>query len=611
MNYVNRLFQYTKISKQSGNNIFLKLFSALFSIIFIFFIIYSFNIQVISSSKFVLKSSLLNVQEVYIQPLRGVFYDANDELLTKNVQRYDLYLRKKEYTEDKIRSAVSIIVQTLGRDEAELTSKFNTIKEEKFDLKVLNNLNSEEAYNLQNALKDIDYLYFKSGYKREYIYPQQFSHIIGYTSGVAAEDLSKGYEANDQIGRYKLEFQLEDQLKGVKGKSIFVGGVETREESQPGNNVFLTIDSNWQNSLYKILGNEIEYFGAAGGAGVIIDNSNGNVVAMVSYPGFDSNLFINGISNSKYQSYLKDRRNPLLDKAIGLQAAPGSTFKLITAYALLENGVVDENTTYYSNRCLNQKNFNFCEYHNLFYGNMDVVRAIYKSSNLFFCNNMLRMEDQGKLNQFVEAGKLFSIGEKTGINLVGEVAGNMDSPEYRQQVFKAKWFSGDTCNAAIGQGSIVTTPIQMAMVASVYENKGLYYQPNIISKITDQFGNIIEKPAPIVKKNIPISQKTLDLVGEGMSKVANYYDGTVYFYLKNVPGNIRAKTGTAEAYEKVGSQEVYRTHGWIVGNFDYKGKSYAFSMHMNYGGGGFYIARSLRKFVNCVYMNFASRCEDK
>ena len=227
---------------------------------------------------------------------------------------------------------------------------------------MLSNLTSEQAFNLQNDQKDLDDLYFDNTYKRQYLNPVTFAHIVGYTGTIAEEDLGNGYESNDQIGKYKLELQLEDQLKGIKGKMVSIGGIQTQEDSIPGDNVYLTIKTDWQNALYDILGEEVEYFGAAGGGGAIVDDSNGNVVALVSYPGFNSNLFVQGIDSATYEGYLTDREKPLVDKALSFQAAPGSSFKLITAYTLLENNIIDENTTYYSNRCINLGTSNFCEY---------------------------------------------------------------------------------------------------------------------------------------------------------------------------------------------------------------------------------------------------------
>lgn len=537
---------------------------------------------------------------------RGLIFDLNTNILAKNLEMYNLYIK---FSPNIDLDEINNISQRL-KDKIRIDYIPNDEIEEQKDILLSSYLTNHDLILIKDILEEYsDTLYYKKISIREYTNPYEFSHIIGYTGLVTEEDLAKGYTSDDTLGKYKLEKQYEDILKGTKGRVINVGGVEIEEPSEPGYNIYLTIDSTWQRSLYKILGRESDNLYAAGAAGVVVDNSNGNIIAMVSYPGIDTNQFVRGIGINDYNQLLEDRRRPLQDKAIGNAAAPGSTFKIITAVDLLENGIVDGNTTFFSNRCMGLGGgYDFCEFGKLFYGEMNVVRGLYKSSNLFFCNFLLRQDSKGEIDKFVNLAKLFNIGEKTGINLEGEIAGNMDSPEYREDYLGLKWFVGDTCNAAIGQGAILVTPIQMAMVASTIANGGVYYKPNIIQKITDNYGNTIEESTPQVLKNIPIQQTTLDLINQGMSQVAYNPEGTVYYYLHDVPGNLRVKTGTAEAYENIEGQQIYRTHGWIMGTFEYNNKSYSFAFHLSYGGGGFYIAKATQDFVNCVYSNFSGDC---
>ncbi len=575
---------------------------------FIILVISSFNLQIIQGNYYVTRSSNINVREKYLLPQRGLFYDINGDLLTKNVEMFDLYLSKGDYSEDEKKSISDTISKNSNIEKDQLINLMASSKE--LDLKLASNLNSETASKLQEYFKDNNSIYFKSGYKREYVYPEYFSHVIGYTGGVTSEDVKNGYLSEEQKGKYKLESQLENQLKGIKGRSVYVGGVEIREDGEPGDNVYLTINSVWQRKLYNIIANLSDIYNAAGGAGVIVDNSNGNVVSMISYPGLNVNEFVTGIPIATFNDIKNDRRKPLIDKAIGQAAAPGSSFKLITSYALLESRTIDESTHYFSNRCIQLGGgYDFCEFGKYFYGDMDIVRALYKSSNLFFCNNTLKLYGDGNFNRLVDSATLFNIGQKTGINLDGEVAGIMDSPEYRAKSLHLSWYDGDTCNAAIGQGAILTTPIQMAMLVSSIENNGKYYQPNVIDKITDSIGNIVFKSEVKIEKNISIQPKTLDLIKTGMYDVAHNPQGTIYYFMHDVPGNVRAKTGTAEVYENINGQQVYRTHGWIVGAFDFEGKSYSFSFHLAYGGGGFYIGEAAKRFVNCVYDGMSDGCE--
>lgn len=568
--------------------------------VFLVLIFTIFNLQIIDSTRFLLRGSNLSYYKQRVKPLRGLFYDVNGELLVKNEKYYDVYLIHREYTENEINEISNLISQIESIDAESRSAILAMLVSEKFDQKILKGVSQVEVSKI-NSVLSTEYFYFDEVYKRNYIYPYEFAHIIGYTSEADAEDVKSGAFINDQIGKYKLEQVYQDKLRGVDGRTVYINGVESFERPEAGQNVHLTINLDWQRYLYSIIENETNYHGASSGAGVVVDDSTGNIAAIVGYPSFDSNEFAKGISESAYQEYITGRGSPLLDKAIALQAAPGSTFKVITAYSLLENGITDENTTYFSNRCINQTGFDFCEYQKFFYGQMGIVRALYKSSNLFFCTQTLNMYKDGRFNEMLEDARSFGIGELTGINLPGEAGGNLDSPEYKKEVFGLNWFDGDTCNMVIGQGSLLLTPIQLAMVASTIANKGTMYQPNVIQKISDVYGNTVEEFDPVVKRQLEFGDKTWDLITEGMYKTANYFDGTVHYFLQGLPGNIRVKTGTAEAYENVNGQLHYKTHGWIMGTFDYEGKSYSFAFHLNLGGGGFYIGKALKDFVTCVY----------
>lgn len=561
--------------------IFLSLFST--------FIFRAYSLQVVEGVNYDFYSSNLATGSFIETQPRGLILDANSNILAKNNEKYEVILNN--------------IAKISNIDQLLKSFPYKPIGENVYKIYNLDNKSLNELRSVFKEYKDIK---INTNLVRDYLYPEEFSHILGYTGLVSNDQINENYGLNDYIGKYKLEHQLEENLRGIPNKRIFIDGVEYNKPGEPGQNVYLTIDKDWQLSLYRIIGKYSDMYNAAGGAGVIIDDSNGDVVAMSSYPGFDTNLFINGLSQDAYEELLKDRRKPLLDKAIGNAFAPGSTFKIISSYNLLESGILNRDSHYYSNRCINLgANYNFCEFGKFFYGDMNIVRALYKSSNLFFCNYTLQDYQTYQFNNFQNAASLFNIGSKTGIDLEGEASGNMDSPEYKLKTVKDKWFDGDTCNAAIGQGAILTTPIQMAMVASAINNNGIYYRPHLIEKISDINGNIIQERKPEVVKNIPIKPETLNLIKEGLNGVVHNPDGTVYPFLNNVPGNVRAKTGTAEVYENVNGEMVYRTHGWIVGSFDYNNKSYSFAFHLSYGGGGFYIAQAARDFINCIYSNFS------
>jgi len=589
--------------RQSKRSVLSELFICLIIITFLGLSVRGSSLQLNAGSDYYNKSFTLSSSKEFISASRGLFLDRNKNVLVSNYSDYSLYLYNKKYLEEEFAVIESLLSDIVDHNRFE--SFKQQLASQPYDIRLKDNISYISLTSFSQREDFSKYFYYINTPKRNYLYPEEFAHVIGYTGKTEAADVQNGYSQFDQIGKYKLESQLEDNLKGIKGASYYIDGVRNEIPSEAGDNIFLTINKDWQLALYKIIKQYSNEYSSAGGAGVIVDNSNGEVMALVSYPGLDTNLFIKGISEDQFNSYKNDRKLPLIDKAIALQIAPGSTFKLITSYALLESGIVDENTTYFSNRCLQEANFDFCEYQKYFYGQMNIVRALYKSSNLFFCVNSLKLEESGQLNKLFEAENLFGLGQKTGINLVGELPGNIDTPEYKKSKFDINWYSGDTCNAVIGQGSNTVTPIQMALVAQAVTNNGVVYKPNLINKITDPFGNVLQVNSKEVLRTIPVNARTLELINDGMGKVANYWDGTVYPFLGGLPGNLRVKTGTAEASEVLSDNTINNTtHGWIIGSFDLEGKTYSFSTVLNLGGGGFYVGQATRDFINCLYSGF-------
>jgi penicillin-binding protein 2 len=576
--------------KQSS--FFLKLFSFLLALLLLFV---SLNVGVINNEEH-LKNALANTVWENSEPsLRGIFYDRRGNPLVSNVDKYDLYIKSQVARED-----YDILLNLLNEN-GYISKDINF--ESSSDQSILNSLDSNDYLKILKLIeeKDLDnVIFFKQGYKRKYLYPEEFSHIIGYTGPVEENDLGKGYISTDHIGKYKLEYSLEDELKGVKGKRSFIDGIPVVEGGKKGNDVYLTIDLDWQKTLYSSIKKWSEELGAAGGAGVVMNASTGEVLSLVSTPGFDGNLFIRGLSEDDLANLTSSRQKPLVDKALTYSAPPGSIFKLITSYELLKTSTIDINSYYYSNGCISIGNIEFCEFNKNVYGSMNVIRALYKSSNLFFCENLVSYSNTYDLNTFSETARKFGLGEKSGINIPGEVNGNVDSPTYKSDTLGIGWYPGDTCNMAIGQGAMLTTAMQMVLVPAVYNNGGNLLIPNIISKITDGEDTIVERAEVKVKRIIDVAS-VKDTILTGMSEVAYNPEGTVYYFLHDLPGNLRVKTGSSETMETTNTSSISQVNGWVIGLFEFEGETYSFAFFMPYSGGSFYMTQVVRDFILEIY----------
>jgi penicillin-binding protein 2 len=592
-----------------NNKLSKKVLIGILLIPFSLFIFRLADLQILQGNSNLIRSSNLANLSTELKPKRGLFFDSNNNLLVKNKDTFTIVSRvTKEYSPEL--NDFLDAVESKGVQLVEPKEKILSQLDNNRGIILARYIDSDTLYTIQDLISGIKDIYVIPSNSRVYLHPYEYSHILGYIGSVTNEELEQGYSSTDVVGKYKLELSLEQFLKGAKGEKRTINGIDITEDSMPGDNVYLTINTDWQTNLYNILGRESDGLGAAGGAGVIVEDSTGKIKSLVSYPGIDINQFSEYVSQDYYNQITSDRRKPLLDKAISQPEAPGSTIKLLTAYYLLENRVIDSNTNYFSNRCVNLgSGYEFCEFGKLFYGNMNIERALYKSSNLFFCNYMIGEGNGTNYSQGLSnIANLFNIGEKTGIDLPGELSGVVDSPKYKQERVNDNWYDGDTCNLAIGQGANLITPLQMAMVAATISNDGKYYQPYIIEEIKDIFGNIKLSNSPSIKKEIPFNQSTIDLIKSGMEQVASNSDSAMYYFLGDSPGNPRVKTGTAEVYENTGNGYEYRTHGWIVGTFDYQDESYSFAFHLSYGGGGFYIGKVLQVFLNCIYSNYTT-CE--
>ncbi|MCA9386431.1 hypothetical protein KC669_00170 [Candidatus Dojkabacteria bacterium] len=538
-------------------------------------------------------------KEVELAP-RGKILDSVGRVLAQDVKAFDIYLKySKEMEKD-----YSDLLEYFDNNDIDIEKLLEEIDTNlQWDQRVLSLLDTSQVSKMEQVFKDIPNLEVRSRFIRHYSLPYEFAHITGYTGIVDEETVKEGeYKTDEFIGKYRLEKLYEENLRGIPGQIIHDGLSEISIPPIEGDSIYLTIDASWQDQLYRWLAEYNNRNNAAGGAGVIMDSETGEIKAMVSYPGFDVNTIVRGISADSFSDLQSSRTTPLIDKAIVGSYTPGSIFKLITSYSLLNNNIIKKTSTFFSNQCLNLGGgFEFCEYGKNFYGELNLENALIKSSNLYFCNYALKMSEEKGFSYLVSDAQEFGIGSPTGIEFESESKGVMDSPTRKLEVTGDGWFDGDTCNAVIGQGAVTVSPIQMAVAVSMIQNGGKKLKPHFIYKIkhndgTEEFYN---QPQIIETVNMPESISTA--IKEGMYGVA-YNNGSVVarFFSDLKDYNIHAKTGSAETLENMNGVFVERVHGWIVGTFDKDGKTYTFSFFQQYGGGGYYIAPMLKDFLQSI-----------
>ncbi len=391
------------------------------------------------------------------------------------------------------------------------------------------------------------------------LYPRNgfAAHVIGYVGEVSEQELNSPdfakYSQGDVVGKFGLERQYNDTLIGVDGQQrVVVNNVGRKldvlenKEPTPGNNLQLTLDLDLQAVA------ELAMDGKRG-AVVALDPRNGEVLAMVSRPTFDPNLFATRIRSDDWKALTTDPYNPLLNRAIQAQLAPGSTFKPIVTVAALESHAIDENFTVSCGGGANfYGHFYHCDEH---HGTLDLHRAIVKSCDTYFYT----VGNKTGIDAIAEYGSMAGYGKKTGIDLPGEAEGIMPSPKWKLKSQREKWYAGDTISVAIGQGFVTVTPIQMAVAIGGLAEGGVWYKPHLVKTATP--------PEPVRRGDL--SPETINAVVSGMYGVVNE-GGTGGSAA--IPGiTMCGKTGTAQKVSltlaksgKVGADLAKET-GWFVG----------------------------------------------
>ena len=458
---------------------------------------------------------------------------------------------------------------------------------------------------------------------RNYVSGSLASHILGYVSRITESELKGNedkYNANDMIGKTGIEYIFEPYLKGtdgIKQIDMAVDGTITGEyvtnEAIAGKNIVLTIDANLQKVTEEALKNNIEkirsggygkVYNADAGSVVVMNVKTGEVLAMASYPDFEPQLFVDGISQEKYNEYISEEANhPFINRAISSVSPPGSTFKMVTALAALETGAITttekindvgiyDYSADYKPKCWIYSSYGRG------HGYLNVTDAIKHSCNYFF----YELGNRLGIDAISRYARSLGLGRKTGIELLGEVEGSVSSKENSQA--KGETFTGgNTLQAAIGQHDNSFTPVQMAKYISILANGGNDIDVTIIKSIIDEDGNQISKQEleNFVKERLGIendkgteldfNSKNLQAILEGMRGVTSESGGTAYSYFKDFNIEIGGKTGSAQ------TGVAGRTNAWFVGFAPFDNPEIAVVVMVENGGSGGYTAEVARDII--------------
>jgi penicillin-binding protein 2 len=429
---------------------------------------------------------------------------------------------------------------------------------------------------------------------RNYLSGELTASAVGYTGPIpealVEEYEAKGYSPNDRVGLTGLELQYEDVLHGTKGQEVIevdVSGRKVRAVGDPipattGHNLKLTLDLDLQEAVADALARGIEDTARQAGVAIAMDPRNGQILAMVSLPSYDNNLFATGISARDYIALSRDKRFPLVNHAIAGLYPPGSTYKIIPATGALQDGVVTPDTIlidpgvlwlpnkYFPDDAKLAQPF-YCWYRDG-HGLVNFVRGLAESCDVYFYQISGGYEPTGFRglgeDGLVYYSELFGLGSASGIDLPGEAAGLVPTPKWKRLNYAETWVTGDTYNMGIGQGFVLATPLQILNATAAIANGGLLYQPYLVEEILDAEGNLVKAPGPQVNRDLldTVAPENLAQVQLGLESVIAWGTGKQL----DVPGiPVAGKTGTAEFCDSYPScldrdGRVLTSHAWFT-----------------------------------------------
>jgi len=577
-----------------------KIFFAALSIL----LLQVFYLQVIKGNYYTEISQKNHTRTIVIKSPRGIIYDRNKRQIVFNVPVFDLVVIPSDFFRDKsgVEERIEKLAKAAGISKDSLEKKMKEATErypsQQQPLPILENISKEKALLIEEKIKGIEGVRLESNAIRKYIDGIYFAHIIGYSGRISKEELEvhPDYSLTDTIGKSGLEFFYEKQLRGKNGKQeveVDSFGREIRtvkkKEPEPGYDLILNVDSDLQKKIYEEIKKTVERTkGASGAAAVALNPNNGAVLALVSYPSYDNNLFAKGLSTSEYSKLLSDKANPLFNRVISGEYPPGSTIKPLIGAAALQEKIISPTKKILDRGVINVGSYRFLDWKA--HGMVDLIKAIAQSCNVYFYTvggGYGGIKGLG-IENIKKYAHLFGLGKPLGIDIPGERSGLVPDKEWKKKVKSEQWYIGDTYHVSIGQGDILVTPLQIAAYTSAIANGGKLFQPQIVDKIVDsQTGTVKEISPKIIRENF-IDPKNLRWIQRGMRENVISGAGRV---LNDLPVKIAGKTGTAQYAENK------KAHAWYTSYAPYDNPEIVLTVIIEGGGEGHKTAVPLVKEV--------------
>ena len=541
-----------------------------------------YDLQITNGGHYRSLSEQNRVLRLPVTAERGSITDRNGYVLARNIPGFAVTVLPVDLTRAQQPLLASKLGAIVGRDPEELMTLIDNqrIRNPYEPVKVSGKpVGRDIALVLSERPELFPGVRVEAESIRSYIDATLYAPVLGYVGAITEDELTdlkdQGYLPTDIIGRTGLELEYENYLRGQYGwreieRDAAQREIKTLAYSPPttGNNVVLTIDDKLQKLLDAELRKGVDEDRFTQAVGIAMNPQNGEILAMVSIPGYDNNWFVQGITPDQMKLLNGDDRHPLVNKAVGDIYPPGSTFKMVTGLSALTAGTATRNTVVnISSTVMTVSGFNFYDWRA--HGPLNFVDGYAHSSDIYFYT----LAGGGPMgpgivgvgpDNIAKYGRMLGFGERTGVDLPGEARGIMPDPAWKLATLDQEWTIGNTYHEAIGQGYVAVTPIQLLNAYAAVANGGTLYTPHLLKQVVDTKGNVVYTQAPKVTRKLDMKPEDLRTIREGARKVVT----SNHAPMPNAKLPIAGKTGTAEFGDSTGKDSAGRNklgfHNWFV-----------------------------------------------
>ncbi|MCI5830159.1 MAG: penicillin-binding protein 2 [Treponema sp.] len=564
--YVNTAFEDIRHTDNSVRKNYKVAFLFLvIAVCFSLYVLKLFSLQIVNGDSYRRQSVRISSTITTITPQRGEIYDRNAQLpMVINTDSFAVDIRPGEIPDDYFDTVATKLAEYLGISKTLIDERIPKRQRGSFSpIEIKTNVSFEIISNIAENLTELPGVSWRNKPVRNYVETGSICHVLGYVGNITSEELNimfnSGYEANSVVGKTGIERQYDSLLKGESGtisRTVDVHGrilsnkpVVTPPKS--GKNLILTIDSRIQHLAEKALGERI-------GAAVVLKPASGEVIAMVSYPYFDANLFSTDEYSVQYAKLAADKNKPMLNRVVNAEYPPASTFKTIMATAILSEKVFPSDKKIecpgritYGDRVFR------CHIGVPGHGWLDLKNALAQSCDVYF---WVIGTDYLGVDRIASYAQEFGFGQSLEIDLPAQTKGTVPTAQWKWRKYREKWLGGDTMNISIGQGYTLVTPLHVANMMAMVCNSGKIYKPHLLKEVRDpsNHNEVVRDVKPEILHQSTVAPEVWKEVQRDLRYTIS--DGTAVYPMHNKTVQIAGKTGTAE----VNGYGKDHWHSWMA-----------------------------------------------